>query len=251
MLHLKNESITASASAGEMVRSDYRTAAVFRKYGINFCCGGKWPLEMVCETKQLDTYAVLQELHKVTREISIPAFLPFEEWKISFLSDYIVNVHHAYLNTTFPLIKVQLRKFVDEHRVKYNYLDELEMQFTLLYKTMPPHMQHEEEIVFPYIKQIAHAYESSEPYAGLLVRTLRKPLENIIQHEHDELEKIITRIRSLTDNYKIPPNACASHRVTLSLLQELDNDLVQHIYLENDILFPRAIAMEKELLKRD
>jgi regulator of cell morphogenesis and NO signaling len=106
----------------------------------------------------------------------------------------------------------------------------------------------EEEILFPYIRQIAHAYKSRESYAGLLVRTLRKPVENVMQHEHETISKILNRIRLLTDNYQSPPNACVSHGVTFSLLKELDNDLVQHVYLENQILFPRAIAMEKELL---
>jgi regulator of cell morphogenesis and NO signaling len=249
MLAIKNNVITEAASAGEMVKSDYRTAMVFRKYGIDFCCGGKWPLAMVCESKQLDTGTVLNELYESTRIIAIPSYLPFREWKPSFLADYIVNVHHGYLYATLPVLSVQLKKFVEEHRNKFAYLDELEMQITLLQKIILQHIQHEEEVVFPYIKQVAHAYDSNESYAGLLVRTLRKPLENIMHHEHDTLGKIINRMRTLTGNYIIPPNACASHRVTLSLLQELDNDLVQHIYLENDILFPRAIAMEKELLQ--
>lgn len=100
------------------------------------------------------------------------------------------------------------------------------------------------------MRQISHAYESKESYASLLVRTLRKPVEDLMHHEHDTLKKVLTRFRSLTNNYMAPDNACTSHRVAFSLLQELDDDIVQHLYLENEVLFPKAIAMEKELLQK-
>lgn len=105
-------------------------------------------------------------------------------------------------------------------------------------------------MIFPYIRQISHAYESKESYASLLVRTLRKPVEDLMHDEHNSIGKTLTQLRELTNNYTAPENACTSHRLAYSLIKELDDDLVQHIYLENDILFPKAISMEKELLER-
>jgi regulator of cell morphogenesis and NO signaling len=99
------------------------------------------------------------------------------------------------------------------------------------------------------VRQIAHAYADKEPYAGLLVRTLRKPVEDMMKQEHDHIMESLVRMRQLSANYTPPESACVSHRLNFSLLRELDNDLAQHFYLENKILFPRAIAMEKELLK--
>ncbi len=240
--------INSESVASDIVKQDYRTAEVFKDYGIEYCCGAKWPLRMVCEMRELKLENVLQDLRNVTRTINISSTIPFDEWEIDFLTDYIVKIHHKYLQQALPKTKEQLSRFVDEHKKKYPYLVEIETLFSALYKTMLPHLKQEEEIIFPYIRHIAHAYDSKESYASLLVRTLRKPVEDIMNHEHDTLEKILFRLRTLTNNYTAPEAACTSHRLAYSLLQELDDDLVQHLYLENEILFPKAIAMEKELL---
>ena len=123
--------------------------------------------------------------------------------------------------------------------------------FNSLYKDIIPHLQQEEEILFPYIRQIAHAYNSKESYASLLVRTLRKPVEEVMKYEHESISRILHSLREYTNNYTPPENACVSHQVAFSMLKELDHDLVQHVFLENEILFPKAIAMEKELTGKE
>lgn len=250
MIQSYPKGITEDACAADIVKQYHRTAAVFKKHDIEFCCGGKWPLRMVCETKGINQDLLLQELHKASRSIAIPGSLPFQNWKMDFLTDYIVNVHHEYLRQTLPVLKEQLKKFVGEHTKKYPFLPELENHFGYLHKSMIPHLQQEEEIIFPYIRQISHAYESRESYASLLVRTLRKPVEDIMHQEHEILEKVLHKFRELTNNYNPPEAGCTSHRLSFAMLRELDDDLVQHLYLENEILFPRAITMEKELLQR-
>jgi regulator of cell morphogenesis and NO signaling len=241
--------IDSNLCAAEIVRSDYRTAEVFNRYGIEFCCGIKFPLKMICENKGIEYDELETELIKSRRQISISNQLNFEDWKIDFLTDYIINVHHEYLRKSLPVMENQLKKFIAEHQKKYPYLGELGTQFAFLQKMMIPHLEQEEEIIFPYIRQISHAYESKEAYASLLVRTLRKPVEAMMHHEHESLEKIIRQFRLLSNNYTTPESACTSHRLAFSYLKELDEDLVQHLYLENELLFPKAIAMEKELLK--
>jgi regulator of cell morphogenesis and NO signaling len=243
--------INENSCAADIVKQHYKTAAVFRQYGIEYCCGGKWPLKLVCETKDLDQAELMQELKRVSRNVTISASLPFNNWKVDFLTEYIINVHHQYLQQNLPLVADQLKRFVSEHSSKYPQLVEVESVFTYLHKKMLPHLTQEEEIMFPYIRQIAHAYESKEAYASLLVRTLRKPVENIMNQEHDFLERTLNKFRSLTNNYTPPEASCTSHRLSFSLLRELDDDLIQHLYLENEILFPKAIAMEKELLQRE
>jgi regulator of cell morphogenesis and NO signaling len=251
VMESRNVSLINSESvASDIVKKDYRTAAVFKNYGIEYCCGAKWPLRMVCEMRELELDNVLQDLRNATRTISISTTIPFDEWEIDFLTDYIVKVHHRYLQQALPKTKEQLERFVEEHKKKYPYLEEITTHFSALHKTMIPHLVQEEEIIFPYIRHIAHAYTSKESYASLLVRTLRKPIEDLMHHEHSTLEKTLLKFRSLTNNYTPPEAACTSHRLAYSLLQELDDDLVQHIYLENEILFPKAIVMEKELLQQ-
>jgi len=248
-MFLQQIDILRDSFVADIVRQDYRTASVFRKYDIDFCCGGKWPLGIVCENKGLDFDKLKTELKSAIRTIKLSNTLQFDKWDIDFLTEYIINVHHRYLRESLPQIKDQLEHFAKSHTKQYPYLPELLAQFASLYKEFFPHLEQEEKVLFPYIRQIAHAYHSKESYARLLVRTLRKPVENVMLHEHESVAKILHAIRYLTHNYTPPEKACISHQVTFSLLKELDNDLVQHLYLENQILFPKAIAMEKELLE--
>lgn len=247
---LTTNKVDGSTLVSDIVTKDYRTADVFRKYGVNFCCGGKIPLDSACEVMGLDAKKIKNELELAMQNNSISNFLSYSDWNISFLTDFIVHVHHAYLKKALPEIKDYLERFVEGHRKKYPYLDELQVDFLNIYQELLPHLQEEEEIIFPYIKQIAHAYFNQEPYAGLLVRTLRKPVENMMHHEHEMVGKMLKRFRELTSNYSLPENPCVNHKVTFSKLRELDNDLVQHMHLENNILFPKAITMEKELLQK-
>lgn len=249
-MFLKPIQIGRDSFVADIVKQDYRTAAVFQRHGIEYCCGGRWPLSIICENKGIELEDLRVELENAIRPLQVSSALPFEEWSIDFLTDYIMHVHHQYLRDNMPFIETHLERFVTGHSKKYPHLQELQKLFRDLQADIEPHLRQEEEVLFPYVRQIAHAYDDSEPYAGLLVRTLRKPVESIMNQEHEKIMQFLTRMRQLTHGYTPPENACVSHGVACSLLQELDNDLVQHLYLENEVLFPKAIAMEKELLKR-
>ena len=232
----------------DIVANDYRTADVFRKYGIEYCCGAKWPLSTVCSMNGIEEKVLKDDLKNATRTFQISASLPFEKWSIDFLTDYIVNVHHYYLEKNLPALQKTLSDFVKEHAKKYSYLTLLETCFSQLNDEIIPHIRHEEEVIFPYIRQVAHAYEDSDTFGTLLVKTLRKPIAKMMDQEHSFLSGCIYRFRELTNNYMAPERACTSHRVVFSKLRELDNDMVQHMYLEGEVLFPRVIEMEKKLL---
>ena len=232
----------------DIVKHDYRTAEIFRKYDIDFCCGGKWPLEMVCQNKNLNIEEVIKGLQKIVTQSASNAALDFDSWDIDFLVDYIYNIHHQYLKKALIETREQVNKFLDEHRTKFPELAELEFIMNRFMKEIPPHMKQEEEIFFPYIKQIHHAYKHRESYARLLIRTLRKPIEEVMLKEHEATGSSLHRLRKITNNYTTPEKACITHKVTFAKLKELDKDLVQHIHLESNILFPKAIKMEQELL---
>ncbi len=235
----------------DIVKQDYRTADIFLKYGIDFCYGGLWTVELACKEKGLDTAEVLKELRRVVRQGRSGAVMDFEGWDVDFMIDFILNVHHRYLYKALPEIQAYVNRFLEGCQEKYPELVELKTIFTRFMKEFPPHMKQEEEIIFPYIRQIYDAYIHRESYASLLVRTLRKPVEEVMQKEHETTGTLLRRLRELTNNYLAPVEATLTHRVTFAKLKELDTDLVQHIHLENNILFPRAIAMEKELLNQE
>lgn len=232
----------------DIVSRDYRTAEVFRKYGIGYCCGGKWPLDMACEMNGVDIHSLEKDLAAATRNFQVSNQLDFFNWDMDFLVDYIIHVHHRYLKKTIAPAGELLAEFAKEHVKKFGWLTELEQQYARLAKHLEQSMQREEDVLFPYIRQIAHAHEDKESYAALLVRTLRKPVEDTMNRANDHVAGIIRSVRELTDNYAIPANACTSHKVVFAKLKELDNDLSQHYYLEQSVLFPRALAIEKEVL---
>lgn len=240
--------IHENAPVKAIVNSDYRTADVFRKYNIDFCCTGIWPLRKACELANADYGIVEGELIAALRHNEVSNLLTFEEWETNFLVDYIVNVHHAYLRKMLPLTKDLLREFVIGHVNQYPNLSELERQFAELLLKLFPHLDQEEESMFPYIKQLANAFHNNESYGDLFVRTLRKPIESIIEKDTEIMEIVLMSFRKLTQNYFLPTDACTIHQVVILKLRELDADLVQHIRLENEILFPRVLSIEAEIL---
>jgi len=235
----------------EIVNNDYRTAEIFHKYGIDFYQGDNWSLERVCEIKGLEVLQVRKELEESIRTICLPNTLKFDEWNIDFLTDYIVSIHHQYLRKALPEVKDYLVNFMHAQQNEFSYLPELFNVFSELSSDILPHLQQEELIIFPYIRQIFHAHHSKESYAGLLVRTLRKPIENVLRDEHESVNRFLRQMRKLTNSYSVVEDASIIHKVTFLKLLEIDNDLIHHMHLENDILFPRAMALEKELLEND
>ena len=123
MLLISNK-IDGSSLVSDIVANDFRTADVFRKYSINFCCGGKIPLDTACDAMGLDKKRIKKELEMATRNISLSNFLSYDEWNLGFLTDFIINVHHAYLKKALPEIKEYLERFVQGHQKKYPYLNE-------------------------------------------------------------------------------------------------------------------------------
>ncbi|MBK5269943.1 MAG: DUF542 domain-containing protein, partial [Bacteroidia bacterium] len=119
-------SIAPESLVSDIVVEDYRTADVFTKYGIEYCCGGKWPLEIACKGRGLDTEFITEELKRATRNISVPNFIDFNKWNIDFLIEYIINIHHEYLRVAIPQVKDHLERFAKGHRKKFTYLTEAE-----------------------------------------------------------------------------------------------------------------------------
>jgi len=250
-MFLPNLDITNETFIRDIVSQDYRTSSVFFKYNIDYCCGGNASLQTACEIRGLDVDSVRKELSNSVLPTNISRPINFKDWDTSFLIDYIKHVHHDYLWENLPQMESVLRRFFDGHKKKYTWLPELLDFYLSLQEELKPHLQQEEDVIFPYIKQIARAYKNRESYAALLVRTLRKPIEQIMQHEEEKLSQFLHRFRKLTNNYQPPADACISHKICFQKLKELDNDLSLHIHLENNILFPKAIAMEQEMLRGD
>ncbi|HUC80472.1 MAG TPA: DUF542 domain-containing protein [Flavisolibacter sp.] len=232
----------------QIVRNDYRTADVFKKWGINYCCGGNLPLVEACAIKNIDAESLETDLQAATKTVSIPNALKFAEWPVLFLVDYITYVHHGYVKRVLPLLSQQITSFVPGHIKKYPYLAKVEESFANLAAELLEHTQKEEESIFPYLKQVANTFDRKEVYGSLFVRTMRQPLFEVINREHNRISELLTELREQTNSYSFADSACTNHQVIYHKLKEFDADLVQHKHLENNILYPKALEMEKYLL---
>jgi regulator of cell morphogenesis and NO signaling len=232
----------------ELVQQDYRMADVFKKHQLSFCCSREILLKSACEARKLDYELVVNELQDATRNIQVSNSLPFGEWKTDFLIDFISNIHHEYIYRVMPVLKNSLQSFALGHQKNYPEFTAVAQLFEKLSVILFLHNTHEDEIIFPYIKQIDTAYRRKEPYGNLFVRTLRKPLNNI-EREHVQILELLKGLKTMTQKFTIPEKACVSFGVLYKKLEEFYNNLMQHKYLEHKILFPKALAIEQNLLQ--
>lgn len=232
---------------GEIVANNPKAAEVFIRLNVDFCCGGKRSFIEVCEKKGVDPQEVWREIETISQG-SRPS-LDFKSFEVDFLIDYIINVHHAYLYKNLPEIKAFVDKVWSKHGEKYLYLDELSALYYELQNDLLSHLPKEENILFPYGKALLTAIRANQPVDIPFFGTVLNPIR-LMHQEHERAGDIVHRMREITNNYTPPADACNSHRVMLLKLSELDADLIQHIHIENNILFPKIELLEATLRER-
>lgn len=229
---------------GEIVSKDLRKAETFKKLGLDFCCGGKKSLEDACREKGLDVLQVKNELEKTANASTGAPQHDFDSWSLSFLSDYIVNVHHAYVKQNIPILLELSEKVAGRHGKTNPELDQVLQKVNAMANELTLHLKKEETVLFPYIKQL----ENQNAPGGQLSQSfgsVKEPVA-VMENDHDIVGQLAEEIRSLTNNYSLPENACNSYGLLYKKLEDFENDLHMHIHLENNILFPKAIALESK-----
>ena len=237
--------IEKDSKIGEIVSENFRTAQVFEKYGLDFCCGGKKTLEEACVSKKVNPEELIQVLSSIGDENSRAA-ADFNSWSLDFLIDYIINNHHSYVIKSLPSIAEHAGKVKIKHGENHNEVVRIAELFSGLKTELEAHLQKEERMLFPYIKQLVQMEQRGEgaPYAPF--GTIQNPVR-MMESEHDGAGNIMAEINSLSSSYVPPDDACTTYRVLYSELKEFEDDLHVHIHLENNILFPKAIELEKKL----
>jgi regulator of cell morphogenesis and NO signaling len=230
---------------GQIVAKDLRKAQVFKKYGLDFCCGGKKTVKEACAEKGLDVTKVEQELQQADKLPSSRP-LPYGDWSLEFLADYIVNTHHSYVKKTLPDIKAYAEKVMKVHGNRHPELLRIHQLVEDVNTELMEHMGKEERILFPYIKELEAAKNNARPLHVIHFGTVQNPI-NMMEMEHEMVGKNLEEIRKLSDNYLLPDDACASYSLLYRMLDEFEEDLHLHIHLENNILFPKALEIEKQL----
>jgi regulator of cell morphogenesis and NO signaling len=235
------QAIHDGMTVGRLVAEDYRISRVFEKYGIDFCCGGKVTLSEVCREKGIDPDVLMQEIETV-KSMALDRGQNYSSWSLSFLADYIVTTHHAYLRESMEEIAGYARKTAGVHGANHPEVIEISKIFDKIVTDMSAHLREEEEVFFPAVKRVeAAAKDGTETNAEDLA-TIRESLEKL-GAEHDEIGDAIHAIRFLSKEYALPDDACNTYMVTYRKLQEFEDDLHKHVHLENNILFPKAARL--------
>ncbi|HJV20016.1 MAG TPA: iron-sulfur cluster repair di-iron protein [Sediminibacterium sp.] len=230
---------------GQIAAKDLRKAQVFKKYGLDFCCGGKKTVKEACAEKGLDVTKVEQELQQADCTPSSRP-LPYTDWSLDFLADYIVNTHHSYAKKNLPDLKAYADKVMRVHGSRHPELLRVNQLVNEVYNELMAHLVKEEQVLFPYVKELVAAKGNTATMHAAHFGTVQNPI-NMMEMEHEVVGKNLAEIREITNNFTLPDDACASYSLLYRMLDEFEEDLHLHVHLENNILFPQAIELEKKI----
>ncbi|HNP07804.1 MAG TPA: iron-sulfur cluster repair di-iron protein [Cyclobacteriaceae bacterium] len=236
---------TAEKTISEIVADDYRAAQVFKNHSIDFCCKGNRSVGEACEEKNIDANKLLEEIEQV-KQNKPSSTTDFKKWPLDLLADYIEKTHHRYVEEKLPILKQYLHKLCQVHGDRHPELFEISEEFNMSAGELAAHMKKEEFILFPYIRKMAKSKESKTTLDAPNFGTVQNPVQ-MMMDEHTTEGDRFEKISKLSNKYTPPADGCNTYRVTYALLNEFEEDLHLHIHLENNILFPKAIEMEKEL----
>jgi regulator of cell morphogenesis and NO signaling len=232
---------TESTTVRDIVAGDFRAAAVFHEFGIDFCCGGGKSLREACDARKVSPDLVLDELSRACYrgDGSTPRF---SEWDADTLAAYIVSKHHGYVRRALPALTEHLRKLARAHGGRRPELYEVARRFESIAAEMADHMAKEERILFPYIQSLAVAVRGSDRLPRSPFGSIDNPIQ-VMEQEHDWVGQAMNRIRELTKDYAIPADGCTTYRIAMQELAAFERDLHEHVHLENNVLFPKARAL--------
>lgn len=240
--------ITKDTQVGDVVKQNLKTAPLFHANHIDYCCGGSQTIAKACAEAGVEPDQLVQQLSRIAEDAD-PDTAYINNLSLQELSEYIVKRHHAYVKGNIPFLKASLDKICDVHGTKHPELLEVSKLFNESAGELTMHMQKEEIMLFPYIQKMEKAKKDGTRPAGSPFGSVSNPIAMMVA-EHETEGKRFDQIAHITGNYIPPVDACTTYRAALNQLNEFENDLHRHIHLENNILFPQAIELEKELSGR-
>lgn len=216
---------------------------IFEKLGIDYCCGGGKSLGDACTAAGVSVVEVLDSLNAELR-VATSAARDWQALSQAELITHIVDKHHAFTREELARLEALFAKVSGVHGQNHPELFEIQDQFGKLRGELEPHMLKEERVLFPHIARMEEAAVANQTLPRPPFRTVLNPVR-VMLAEHDAAGYILGRMREASSDYALPPDACISYKTLYSALTALDVDLHQHIHLENNILFPRAMELEE------
>jgi len=235
--------LTTTKTVREYAIETPQTIPVFEKLGIDYCCGGNRPLDEACAAANVDLEEVLQSLEVAIAAPSRPNERELQAGSLAELISHIVRTHHVFVRTRVPEIAKLIEKVNTKHGANHPELEKIRTVFDSLGEELMMHLMKEENILFPYIERMEESAVQREPILPAPFGTVANPVR-MMEHEHDNAGIALKILRETSRNFTAPADACTSYRALYTALEEFEKDLHQHIHLENNVLFPRAVEME-------
>ncbi len=229
--------INISQHVCNIVTENPDRAKVFDKYRIEYCCGGKIPLDELCKKRNINLQELITELQKVdaSKEETVETF-NLEKFSLTELVHDIKSKHHRYLKEELPAIEKLLKKVVARHEIEHPKFKELQKLFKTFTIDILEHMREEESILFPWICRL-----ENEKYSSELLYDDIKNSTTVMIHEHNDAGGFLEKFRNLTNDYTPFEGACPTVRVLLQKFHNLEGDMHKHVHKENHVLFPKAL----------
>jgi len=233
---------TTTQTVREIALENPASIRVFEAFGIDYCCGGRKPLAEACAAKNIALDAVITALENGTAGSATAS----EDWSalsLGALVSHIVNAHHAYVRRELPRLAELASKVVSRHGDTKPELPQIQVKVGQISEELIEHLAKEEAVLFPYITKLERAKNEGTAKPHGCFGTVASPIAMMTQ-EHEAAGALLAEIRQLSGDYTPPVGACPTFHAFYNGLREFEQDLHQHIHLENNILFPRAMAME-------
>jgi regulator of cell morphogenesis and NO signaling len=237
--------VMTAKTVRELAVENAAATRIFEKFGIDYCCGGGQSLEQACNKANVPIEQVLDTLEMA--EATARAAQEVRDWSREPLSELIAhirNTHHKYTRDETARLTALLNKVCSVHGKNHPELFEIQSTFGALAQELRTHLMKEEMVLFPYIERMEEAVIQKEPVIPAPFGTVKNPV-TMMEHEHDSAGNALRDLRRASRDYSAPADACVSYLTLYKALSAFEADLHQHIHLENNILFPRAIAMER------
>ncbi|HKT13563.1 MAG TPA: iron-sulfur cluster repair di-iron protein [Terriglobia bacterium] len=229
----------------EIVLAMPASTMVFERLGIDYCCGGDKPLEEACRAAGQPVEDVLRSLEaaKAATQAGGPGVTDWSRESLASLMNYIVERHHTYCRQGVAGLESLLMKVSEKHGRNHPELSRLKSLFSGMSKELLMHLVKEEQTLFPYITRMEESVTRGMPFPKPPFGTVQNPVQMMVL-EYDNAGAVLHEMRQLCGDYRVPPDACSSYQALYEELKSFENDMHQHIHLENNLLFPRSIEME-------
>jgi regulator of cell morphogenesis and NO signaling len=233
--------IQTSDTVGSIVTRNLHAAQILTDHGLDFCCGGQKSLQEACEDKHIAIDSLMKQLGSLAdaRESQTPDFV---DMNLIPLTKYIEKIHHKFTMEKILFIKSNLSKLINAHSHTHPELTEIKQTFDALSDHLTVHMKREELMVFPYIRNMTRFGKTAIGRA--VFGYIENPILDLV-NDHQSESKKLKYLDNLTNHYAVPSDGCNTYTTTYQAMKELETDLYIHMHLENNILFPKAVAVEK------